>query len=121
MSRLVSKEADSVVGPGLAHLARRTGGVVTPVDGDQPSLLINLISWAEVLGFDIIAAGKSSEYDFVVDRGNGAVTSNGVTATLPALLQHWVPGDGAVAASQGRKRGARTTLSRCALCPISAN
>ena len=77
---LVSKEADSVVGPGLARLARDKGVVVTPVDGDQPSLLIALASWAEVLGLEIIAAGKSSEYDFVLDAATGAVTCNGVTA-----------------------------------------
>ena len=58
---LVSKEVDSVVGPYLAAYARRHGKVVTPVDGDQPSLLIGLITWAQTLGFEILAAGKSSE------------------------------------------------------------
>ncbi|KXF75338.1 flagellar biosynthesis protein FlgA [Paramesorhizobium deserti] len=76
---LVSKEVDSVVGPGLAALAARKGRVVTPVDGDQPSLLIGLVTWAEVLGFEIICAGKSSEYDFVLDPAAGTLTSNGVT------------------------------------------
>ena len=50
-------------------MAAARGKIVTPVDGDQPSLLIALVSWAEVLGFDIVSAGKSSEYDFVYDRG----------------------------------------------------
>ncbi|HEY5795891.1 MAG TPA: flagellar biosynthesis protein FlgA [Bosea sp. (in: a-proteobacteria)] len=89
---LVSKEADSVVGPGLAFLAREKGVVVTPVDGDQPSLLIALASWAEVLGLEIIAAGKSSEYDFVFDPATGSVTCNGVTQILPELKQHWLGG-----------------------------
>lgn len=79
---LVSKEVDSVVGPELARRAREKGVVVTPVDGDQPSLLIGLISWAEVLGFEIVAAGKSSEYDFVLDAAEEAITSNG--RTVPA-------------------------------------
>jgi predicted homoserine dehydrogenase-like protein len=57
---LVTKELDSVVGPGLAGQAAANGTVVTTVDGDQPSLLIGLVTWAEVLGFDIVAAGKSS-------------------------------------------------------------
>src|SRR5690606_15194969 len=39
---LVSKEVDSVVGPGLALRARRNNVIVTPVDGDQPSLLMGL-------------------------------------------------------------------------------
>src|SRR5690606_9813876 len=62
---IVSKEVDSVIGAGLAHKARQAGLVVTPVDGDQPSLLIGLVTWAQVLGLDIVAAGKASEYDFV--------------------------------------------------------
>lgn len=89
---LVSKEADSVVGPGLFHLAREKGLVVTPVDGDQPSLLIALVTWAEVLGLEIIAAGKSSEYDFVFDAATGDVTCNGETKPLPALRDHWLAG-----------------------------
>lgn len=64
------KEVDSVVGPGLSLRARQNNVIVTPVDGDQPSLLMGLITWAEVLGLDIVAAGKASEYDFVFDPEN---------------------------------------------------
>jgi predicted homoserine dehydrogenase-like protein len=100
---LVSKEADSVVGPGLARIAREHGVLVTPVDGDQPSLLIAQITWAEVLGLEVIGGGKSSEYDFVFDRGSGEVTSNFVRHRLPALEQYWAPnGGGVLAASKGR-------------------
>ena len=45
------------------------GCVVTPVDGDQPSLLLGLVTWAQRIGFTVLAAGKASEYDFVVDLG----------------------------------------------------
>ncbi|MFJ5367691.1 NAD(P)H-dependent oxidoreductase [Bosea sp. CER48] len=100
---LVSKEADSVVGPGLARLAREKGVVVTPVDGDQPSLLIALASWAEVLGLEIIAAGKSSEYDFVLDAATGSVTCNGVTRSLPALREHWLPGSRSIVATAAER------------------
>ncbi len=100
---LVSKEADSVVGPGLARLAAEKGVVVTPVDGDQPSLLIGLVTWAELLGLEVIGAGKSSEYDFVFDPASGEVTCNGVTRTLPALAAHWsLGGPDAVARSAAR-------------------
>lgn len=100
---LVSKEADSVIGPGLARIARDHGAIVTPVDGDQPSLLIAQITWAEVLGLEVIGGGKSSEYDFVFDRATGDVTSNFVTHRLPALDQYWqANGDGVLAASNGR-------------------
>ncbi|WP_417743866.1 NAD(P)H-dependent oxidoreductase [Salipiger sp.] len=80
---LVSKEVDSVVGPGLAAMAADKGLLVTPVDGDQPSLLIGLITWANVLGFEIVAAGKSSEYDFVHDPETGTITCNGRLYELP--------------------------------------
>lgn len=82
---LVSKEADSVVGPYLAAVAARKGLVVTPVDGDQPSLLIGLVTWAEVLGMDIVAAGKSSEYDFVYDPQTQTLASNGATIAAPGF------------------------------------
>jgi predicted homoserine dehydrogenase-like protein len=86
---LVTKELDSVVGPGLARLAADQGRVVTTVDGDQPSLLIGLVSWAEILGFDVIAAGKSSEYDFVFDPSSGRLTSNERSAVCGDLTRHW--------------------------------
>jgi predicted homoserine dehydrogenase-like protein len=86
---LVSKEVDSVVGPGLARSAAARNRVVTPVDGDQPSLLIGLVTWAEVLGFDIIVAGKSSEYDFVFDRSTEKMSSNGVDIAVPGFEKVW--------------------------------
>ena len=86
---LVTKETDSVIGPMLARLARQNGVDITPVDGDQPSLLIDLVTWAETLGFDILCAGKSSEYDFVYDRQTGQVSCNGVPAHLPDLGNWW--------------------------------
>ena len=64
---MASKEAAIVCGPMLHELASRQGVVYTEIDGDQPSLLIGLVSWAHTLGLDIVAAGKSSEYDFILD------------------------------------------------------
>jgi predicted homoserine dehydrogenase-like protein len=90
---LVSKEVDSVIGPGLAYRAQERGCVVTPVDGDQPSLLIGLLTWAEVLGFDIVAAGKSSEYDFLFDAATGQLTSNARTVDAPGFSALWDRGD----------------------------
>ena len=86
---LVSKEIDSVAGPGLAKIAADKGLIVTPVDGDQPSLLIGLVSWAEVLGFELVAAGKSSEYDFVFDPSSETILSNGRTIPVPGFSRHW--------------------------------
>jgi predicted homoserine dehydrogenase-like protein len=86
---LASKEVDSVVGPELARLAQEKGRVVTPVDGDQPSLLIGLITWAQVLGLEIVSAGKSSEYDFVFDAAEGCIHSNGVSVAVPGFDALW--------------------------------
>ncbi|MGB3288411.1 MAG: homoserine dehydrogenase [Burkholderiaceae bacterium] len=102
---MVSKEADSVIGPGLAHLGRASYRIVTPVDGDQPSLLIGLITWAESLGLEIVCAGKASEYDFVFDPATGSLTSNGVTIAAPDLQAQWTMAPGqaqAVVAARSR-------------------
>lgn len=64
---MATKETDSVVGPYLNRLAIENKVVYTTPDGDQPSNLIGLVTWARVLGFEVVAAGKSSEYDFIYD------------------------------------------------------
>jgi predicted homoserine dehydrogenase-like protein len=90
---MVSKEADSVIGPYLAAEAAARGCVCTPVDGDQPSLLIGLITWAELLGFPIVAAGKSSEYDFVYSPSDRAVISNGCRVPVTDFERLWSLGE----------------------------
>ncbi|MBL8379463.1 MAG: hypothetical protein JNM79_16460 [Burkholderiales bacterium] len=65
---MVTKEADCVVGPILQAQAQAAGVVCTPVDGDQPSLLVALVSWAKLLGLEVVCAGKAGEYDVVYDR-----------------------------------------------------
>jgi predicted homoserine dehydrogenase-like protein len=86
---MVSKEADSVVGPILARTARQSGLVYTQVDGDQPSLLIGLVSWARTLGLDVVAAGKSSEYDFVFDEASETVNCLDHAIPVPDFKRLW--------------------------------
>lgn len=100
---LVSKEADSVVGPWLAAEAAANGVVCTPVDGDQPSLLIDLVTWAETLGLDIIAAGKSSEYDFVYDPRTGRITTEAGMVAVPGFDALWNLPAGDVSAMLARR------------------
>ena len=50
---LVTKEAEVTIGPLLARRARAAGLVHTPVDGDQPALLIGLIARAGMLGLPV--------------------------------------------------------------------
>ncbi|THK35766.1 flagellar biosynthesis protein FlgA [Ensifer sp. MPMI2T] len=112
---LVSKEVDSVVGPGLAHLAAARGVVVTPVDGDQPSLLIDLVTWAELLGFEIVAAGKASEYDFVFDPATMTLTSNGEAISTPEFANLLEIGDADVEAVVAARAGAAAALPQRAV------
>lgn len=86
---MVTKEAESVAGPLLADRARRAGVVYTPVDGDQPSLLIGLVAWARLLGLEIVAAGKASEYDFVHDPAAGTLSAQGRTVDAAELAGLW--------------------------------
>jgi predicted homoserine dehydrogenase-like protein len=107
---MVSKEADGVVGPILAQKARAAGLVHTPVDGDQPSLLIRLVEWARSLGLEITAAGKSSEYDFVLDPDGGTVTANRRTVAAPGFAAMWSLADGERAEGLARRAAALAEL-----------
>ena len=86
---IVTKEAESLLGPVLHEKAEAHGLVHTVVDGDQPSLLIRLISWARTLGLEVVAAGKASEHDFVLDPRSGAVTVDQTTVSAPHIGDLW--------------------------------
>ena len=68
---MVSKETDVVVGPILGMLAAERGVTYALAQGDQPALLVDLISWAEALGLPISCAGKASEKEFLHPSPNG--------------------------------------------------
>ena len=55
---MVNKEADSVVAPILKYEADRAGVVYTAAEGDQPGLILGMLSWASNLSFDVLCAGK---------------------------------------------------------------
>jgi predicted homoserine dehydrogenase-like protein len=69
---MVDKEADSVCGPILKHFADKAGVVYTAEDGDQPSLIMGLMSWANMLGLETLGGGymHESEYDPKTGRLN---------------------------------------------------
>ncbi len=89
---MVSKEAECVVGPALAARARKAGVGYTLVEGDQPALLIELVSWARTLGLPIMAAGKSSEYDYVYDPVTHRITWTDRSAMAPSIASLWALG-----------------------------
>jgi predicted homoserine dehydrogenase-like protein len=86
---MATKETESVAGPWLNRLAGEHGVVHSTVDGDQPSNAIGLVNWARVLGFEVIAAGKSSEYDFVFDPAAGTVDYLEQRHGVPNLASAW--------------------------------
>ncbi len=79
---MATKEAEVVVGPVLARRAKVAGVVHTVVDGDQPSLLIGLIARPRLLGLTVVAAGKSTEADYILDAERGTVTAWGRTIAV---------------------------------------
>ena len=92
---MVSKETDSVIGPVLGMKAKEKGVVYTTGDGDQPSMLIGLISWGRALGMHIVGAGKSSEYDFIYDPVAKKVNCVGQKKVFdcPGMDAQWLMGD----------------------------
>lgn len=89
---MVSKETDSVCGPVLNQTAAENHAVYALVNGDQPRNLLDLYSWAMLLGLEVVAAGKSSEYDFVWDRETGDMIyldGESKKEAMPEMLDHW--------------------------------
>jgi len=59
---MVTVEADTVVGPTLAELADNAGVTYSMAYGDQPALLAEMYDWAQVIGLDVVAAGKGNPF-----------------------------------------------------------
>ena len=59
---MVNVETDVTIGPLLKHLADSANVVYTLVDGDQPGVTMNMVDWAKTLGFEIVAAGRGTEF-----------------------------------------------------------
>jgi predicted homoserine dehydrogenase-like protein len=58
----VTVEADVLVGPMLKQMADQAGLVYSLVYGDQPAVIEELYDWAVSLGFEVVAAGKGTQY-----------------------------------------------------------
>lgn len=90
---MVSKETDSVCGTMLNQIAAESGSIYSLVNGDQPRNLLDLYSWGKLLGLDIIAAGKASEYDFVWDPDTGEFTymegEEKPHENIPGMKEFW--------------------------------
>lgn len=80
---MVTKEADSVIGPRLQQLADEQGVVYTPADGDQHGLLIRMIGWVRQLGLEVICGGKARAYDYIYDEDQQVVRYANRSLRLP--------------------------------------
>ncbi len=59
---MVNVEADALVGPALARMAKKAGIVYSLAYGDQPALICEQVDWARTCGFEVVAAGKGTKY-----------------------------------------------------------
>ncbi|QFR34268.1 NAD(P)H-dependent oxidoreductase [Ancylobacter sp. TS-1] len=64
---LLSVEADITIGRFLKQEARAAGVVLTGAAGDEPAATVELIGFAQSLGFEIICAGKAKNNAFKPD------------------------------------------------------
>ncbi|MFF1697698.1 homoserine dehydrogenase [Streptomyces sp. NPDC058257] len=123
---MVSKEVDSVAGLHLADLAEQAGVVYTTADGDQPANLIGLVTWAQFIGLDIVAIGKSSEYDLVFDPERGTVTQLDTTVDAPGLAELLTLGDDVPATLEARAQAVSAlpvgaTADYCEMAVVATN
>lgn len=56
---MLTDEIDAVIGPFLSEMAEQAGVVYSGTAGDEPGSIMELYDFADSLGFDIVAAGKS--------------------------------------------------------------
>ena len=97
----VTKESDSVVGSMPSRKAREKRVVYSLAEGDQPSLLIGLLTWVKAAGLTPVSVGKASEYDFIYDRDADTVTVLGDTLKASGISRTLDPaGDPASAAAE---------------------
>jgi predicted homoserine dehydrogenase-like protein len=118
---IATKEAEVVVGSELGRRASERGVVYSPVDGDQPSLLIGLIGWARLLGLPVVCAGKSSESDFVWDPESRGVTAWGRSEPAPYYGDAFHLENTSTLALRNRVAFARTTVPDLCEMGIVAN
>jgi len=86
---MVTKESDSVAGSIIARKAKQNGVIYSLAEGDQPSLLVGLVSWARTAGLKVLSIGKSSEYDFIYNEEKGEITVLDQTLSVPELRDYW--------------------------------
>ena len=119
---MVSKETDSVCGTLLNQVAEENHAVYSLVNGDQPRNLLDLYSWAKLLGLEVVCAGKSSEYDFVWNRETGSLIYTDGSSTpesLPEMANCWRYGGKNTLAQRKRLLEKYTEVISADLCEMN--
>lgn len=111
---MISKEVDTAVGVALAARAAEAGLSYLPGDGDQPANLLRLLDWVSAVGLDIVAVGKSSEYDLVFDPESSTVTQNGECVPVADFAALLALGDDVSATLERRSRALSDLKRRAA-------
>lgn len=101
---MVTKEADAAVGPILKRRADAAGVVYTAVDGDQHGLLIGLVSWARMVGLEVLCGGKMLDAELLVEHTPPAILHHGQRLFLtPQDAADFTPFSGRLLDSSGRR------------------
>ncbi|WPB59222.1 homoserine dehydrogenase [Xylophilus sp. GOD-11R] len=123
---MVSKEVDAVAGIALSRRAAAKSVVYTTADGDQPANLIGWVSWARTLNLEIVAAGKSSEYDLVFDPATGDITQLDQVFAAPGMAELMTLGTDVAATVAARRavlngRKTSATADYCEMSVVATN
>jgi len=110
---MVSKEVESLSGVYLADRAATAGVAYLPGMGDQPANLLGLLSWIQAVGLEVVAVGKSSEYDLNFDPATSIVRQLTQEVAAPALADLLHLGDD-VAATLAERDFATRVFKRAA-------
>ncbi|MEI9803412.1 MAG: hypothetical protein WDN48_01755 [Pseudolabrys sp.] len=76
---IVTKEAEGILGPIFARRAAAANLVHTIVDGDQPAVIVGILTWANKLGLPVLAVGKAGGSEHVWNEQANEVFAWGET------------------------------------------
>ncbi len=99
---MVNVEADVLCGKYLSDLSKKNNVIYSMAYGDQPSLILEQIEWAELNGFFVTCAGKGTKYhpSFEYSTPENVWDNYGITADVaknagmnPKMFNSFVTGD----------------------------
>ena len=90
---MLNVEADITIGRFLKEEARKAGVIYTGAAGDEPAATVELIGFAQALGFEIVAAGKGKNNPLKFDATPDAFEKEARERNMnPRMLVEFVDG-----------------------------